>query len=306
MRAADDRARVPDHRLVRRVARDEAALHAASIAARGSAPPDRVVAGRACCRRRLDCRCDPRRARRRRSPSRLGLRHQAGRRLRDADRRRGGGARPGRAGRARGLDRPAPARARVRPRVGLAGAAGEAGRAADLLEHGLPRPRRAPRRPHRDAVSRLPARGRARAARSRRHPRGRRGGRDRRHARRHARLRPGGARADADRAGDARRGDERPVPRPRRRPARLRPPDAERLGPRLRASRRQVAALDRLAQLAADATATSARSPGRPRSSGSIRSGGSSPLRSPTCSFGPWAASAWPTLSDALLEELEQ
>ena len=42
------------------------------------------------------------------------------------------------------------------------------------------------------------------------------------------------------------------VPRPRRRAPGLRPPGAERLGPRLRAPRREVAALDGLAQLAAD------------------------------------------------------
>ena len=57
--------------------------------------------------------------------------------------------------------------------------------------------------------------------------------------------------ADARRARDARRGDDRPVPGSHRRPARARPDGAERLGPRLRAARRQVAALDRHAQLAA-------------------------------------------------------
>ena len=71
-------------------------------------------------------------------------------------------------------------------------------------------------------------------------------------ARRPARVRARAARADAGRDGDARRGDVRPVPGPRRRAPGLRPPGAERLGPRLRASRREVAALDGLAQLAAD------------------------------------------------------
>ena len=70
-------------------------------------------------------------------------------------------------------------------------------------------------------------------------------------ARRPARDRAGAARADARRRRDARRGDVGRVPGPDRRPARVRPSGAERLGPRLRAARPEVPALDGLAKLAA-------------------------------------------------------
>ena len=79
----------------------------------------------------------------------------------------------------------------------------------------------------------------------------------------------------------------------------LRPPGAERLGPRLRASRREVAALDGHAQLAADVR------PLRPQRHvplGRPRSRASRSAASPTCDFGDWAKEAWPALSDAVLE----
>ena len=150
---ADDRPRVPDDRLVRRVARDEAALHAASIAApwkrfarsrRGRR--EHAAAGVATAAAVVG------RARRTRAPVRLGLGDEAPRRLRDPDRGRGGRGRSRRAGRPRGLDGAAPARACVRPLVGLAEADREARRAAHLLEHGLRRARRASRAPRGDAV----------------------------------------------------------------------------------------------------------------------------------------------------------
>ena len=72
-RPRDDRARVAEDGLHRRVPRDEAALHAASIARRGRPSPDRVV-GRASTRRPGSCdrRRGRRRARRRRAPSSAG------------------------------------------------------------------------------------------------------------------------------------------------------------------------------------------------------------------------------------------
>ena len=115
----------------------------------------------------------------------------------------------------------------------------------------------------------------------------------------------GGARADAARAGDARGGDERPVPRPRRRPARLRPPDPNDwgLGFELR----------------------DGKSPHWTGSRNSPRTFGHFGSKPGTATFlwidperrlvaaavadrlvRPVGAAAWPTLSDALLEELEQ
>ena len=71
------------------------------------------------------------------------------------------------------------------------------------------------------------------------------------HARRSARVRARAARADARLGGDVRRGDGRRSSRARRRAARASAARAERLGPRVRAARREVAALDGHAQLAA-------------------------------------------------------
>ena len=66
-------------------------------------------------------------------------------------------------------------------------------------------------------------------------------------------------RAGAARSGDARRGDDGAVPRARRRAPGLRAPDAERLGSRLRSSRLEGAALDGIAELAADVRAFRAK-----------------------------------------------
>ena len=70
-------------------------------------------------------------------------------------------------------------------------------------------------------------------------------------ARRRARVRARAAGAGARRAGDARRGDGGAVPRAGRRPPGLGADGDERLGPRLRAARPQVAALDGHARVAA-------------------------------------------------------
>ena len=95
-------------------------------------------------------------------------------------------------------------------------------------------------------------------------------------------LRAGAARADARRAGDARRGDVRPVPGSRRRAARLRASDPERLGARARAPRCEVAALDGIAELAGDLWPFRLASPARRPSSGSIQSESSRAPRSRT------------------------
>src|SRR5206468_887324 len=76
-----------------------------------------------------------------------------------------------------------------------------------------------------------------------------------RHARRPAAVRRPPAAAEPGRARDARGGDLRPVPGPRRRPAGHRPDGSERLGARVRAPRRKVAALDGHAEFAADVRA---------------------------------------------------
>ena len=92
------------------------------------------------------------------------------------------------------------------------------------------------------------------------------------------------------------------VPGPRRRPAGVRPPVAERLGPRPRAPREQEAALD------------GARN--SPRTFGHFGRSGTFLWVDPEAglalacltdrAFGDWAVDAWPRLADAVLEELQQ
>ncbi len=188
----------------------------------------------------------------RRAPLRLGLGEQARDRGRGARRARGGDrlARAG-GGTAR-LDAAAPARARLGAALRGGGAAGAARKEAHLLERRLRTARRHARARRGDAVSRLLRGGLGLPARRLGGPWRRGAAAGPRHGR--ARARP----ARADRSGDARRGDERPVRRARRRPTRLRPLRAERLRPRPRASRQQAAPLDRRRQLAARPSATSA------------------------------------------------
>ncbi len=203
----------------------------------------------------------------------LGVGHEARHRARLPRRRRGGDDRPRRRGRPARLDVPPPARPRLRApargrepdRAGRASGAStpttgstcsarrsRSTRAwpfatylagAVLRPLGLGRPLR---RPPRLRPLRLP--------------------------RRPARARPRAARADAGLAGDDGRGDDRPVPGPGRRPAGLRPPGAERLGPRLRAPRPRSR---RTGPAAATRRGRSATSAEAARSSGSTRRPGS-------------------------------
>ena len=87
------------------------------------------------------------------------------------------------------------------------------------------------------------------------------------------------------------------VPGARRRAARLRPPGAERLGPRRRAARREVAPLDRARNSHRRRSVTSAAAA---RSSGSILSRGSRSPALTDLAFGDWAAEAWPPFADAV------
>ena len=121
-----------------------------------------------------------------------------------------------------------------------------------------------------------------------------------RHARRRHPLRRRAAAADAARAGDAGRRRHGPVRRAGRRAARRRALRPARLGPRLRAARRQVAALDRQPATARRRSATSAAAA---RSCGSTRSPGVACAALTDREFGPWALDAWPALSDAVLAE---
>ena len=114
----DDRAREAGDRLVGRAGGDQAPLHRPSIA-RAWRLCGRLTAGLAthvavgvAARGRVVAT-----ARRRRDASSAGLGHEAGDRARDSRRGGGGHPRPRRAGRAAGLDRAPPARARVRAAV---------------------------------------------------------------------------------------------------------------------------------------------------------------------------------------------
>src|SRR6185312_15448582 len=211
--------------------------------------------GRVANRRGLACRArggrsrlraGPRgRARRPRTGVPLGVGDEAGDRGGVSRRGRGGRDRPRRGGRPAGLDVPASARPRLRAAARGREPDRSAGGAANLLRPRLRRPRRRAGRACRNAVRGLSPRGRDRPARPPRALRRPAGiGR--------VRLARRAARADAGRAGDARRGDVGAVPRAGGRAARLRPAGAERLGPRLRAARRQVAALDRRSELTPD------------------------------------------------------
>ena len=149
-----------------------------------------------------------------------------------------------------GLDGAPPARPRVG--VGIRRASGDrrAGRAADLLEPRLRGPGRGVGGPGRDAVRAVCHRGRAGAARHGRHPaRGVVGGGNGRPARRFAAARGGAVAADAGVGRDDGAGDEGGLPGPRRCASGHRPVRTKRLGPRLRAPRRQVATLDRAPEL---------------------------------------------------------
>ncbi len=87
-------------------------------------------------------------------------------------------------------------------------------------------------------------------------------------------------------------------PGPGRRPTRLRSPGPQRLGSRRRGPRPQAAPLDREPQLAGDVRAlrpVRLVSLGRSRA----RAGGCLAGRPP---FGPWAMTAWPALSDAVID----
>ena len=183
----------------------------------------------------------------------MGLRHEAPHRACDPRRARGGDGRPRRAGGAARRDASPSARPRVRPAASTARSRSPSRAAAASTRtrasssppacssngRGCPSPTTS----HRRSSEPLGLSGRLDGSPAH----GYRGPLGDLLARR-----PRAPPADSRRARDARRGDDRPVPRPRRRPARPRPDGAERLGPHLRAARREVAALDGLAQLRAD------------------------------------------------------
>ena len=105
---------------------------------------------------------------------------------------------------------------------------------------------------------------------------------------------------DPRRGGDSGGGDDGAVLRPRGRAAGLRPLRSEPLGPRLRAARRQVTALDRAGK--------------SPRTFGHFGGSGTFLWVDPErglalgvltdLEFGDWAKEAWPRLSDAVLDQL--
>ena len=180
----------------------------------------------------------------------MGVGDEAPHRHGSARRGRGGDGRPRRAGRPGGIDASPPARARVGTRSGGRSAADAAGEAPDLLELRDRARGRARRVAGRHVLRGLPASGRLRAPRPRR-----RAARLARMglswpARRSARIRAGIARTVHRRCRDARGGDVGAVPRSLRRAAGLGPDVAERLGARIRAPRREVAALDGYARVA--------------------------------------------------------
>src|SRR5207248_4194920 len=121
----------------------------------------------------------------------------------------------------------------------------ETGPPANLLERRLRGPRRVRCGASGDAVRRVPGRGGPEAPRPRRRAARLPGARPPRDARRPPALRRRAPAPEPDRGRDARGGDVRPVPGARRRPAGHRPDGPERLGTRVRAPRRKVAALDR-------------------------------------------------------------
>ena len=241
-----DGARVADALLEGRARRDELPVHAASLAVRGGAAPDRRMAVRP--RGGRGHRRDRGNARRALASVPVGVRDEARDCGRGARRGRGGDRRPRRGRRAAGIDGPAPARpclrAPVRGRARRSHGRASGGSTRTTASRWRPRSSRSAPRCRSRSTSPRP--GRRPASARRLAGLGRRGD-----ARRPAGARARAARAATDRAGDARGGDGGAVPRARRRAAGLRPAGAERLGPRLRAPRRQVAALDGHAQLAA-------------------------------------------------------
>ena len=243
--------------------------------------------------------CSPRR-RDARVP--LGVGDEAGDGARLPGRGRGGRDRPRRAGRPAGLDLPASAR----PRLGLAARRAAArsrspGERRIYSDHGFDVLGAGARRPRRDAVRRVSARGGAGAARPRRPLRGPPGLRRVRLARRPARARARAARADAGRAGDARRGDVRAVPGPGRRAARA-----------SAARSRTTGASGFELRDSKSPHWTGARN--SPRTFGHFGRSGTFLWVDPDAGvalacltdrdFGDWAVEAWPALSDAVLAEL--
>ena len=121
----------------------------------------------------------------------------------------------------------------------------------DLLQRGVPRPRRAPRRPCRDALRGVRARGGLRTTRDRARPLGRPRLRDAGVARRRPRDRPRAARASPGRGRDPRRDGLRPVPGPVRRAPRPWPLRSARLGSR-RAAEHDASVMDGGARVCAN------------------------------------------------------
>ncbi len=175
-----------------------------------------------------------------------------------AGRGRGGGARTGRPGRPARLDRPAPAQPRLRDRAGQGHRGGRARHPADLLQRRLRPARRPPGRGDRDRAARTTC---ARRSASRSacpatalvgppHRGGESSVGDLAAGRgRAAQPGPAGAPDHRGRAG------HRAVPRAVRGGARVRPAGPQRLGPRRRDPRLEVAALDRVRQRGDDVRA---------------------------------------------------
>ena len=263
-----------------------------------------IEAGARAARRRRRCDRAARTlgdARRRRARVPLGVRHEALRRARRARRGRGGRRRARRAGGARGLDGPPPALARVRAAVRRRPPIAPPGTLADLLERRLRAARgRTLARARGDAVRastcarRCSSRSGCRAELRGSPAAGIVGTLDDLLA-----LRARAARADAGRAGDARRGDD----------ASQFPglvgvlPDFGRMDPndwglgfelRDGKSRTGRARATRSGRSATSAAGRAARS------SGSTRTRALACAALTDREFGDWAIEAWPPLSDAV------
>src|SRR5699024_6569544 len=190
-----------------------------------------------------------------RSAPRLGPRQ----RLQAPDRARGPGrrgprpGRPRRARRAGGGDGAPPARPHRRLRLRRRRDGRGRRRPAHLLQHRFRGARRARRGRHRGGLPRLDgADGRGRAGPRRRRAGGVAGRRLPRLGPGPAGRRPRAARPHPDPRAAVARGAQRPVPVAGRDPARLRAPEAQRLGARIRDPRPQGAALDRQRLLPGD------------------------------------------------------
>ena len=268
----------------------------ASLAVRGCPAPGRRLAVRARGGRASPVRSSAH-ARRRRPAIRLGVGDEARDSGRDA--RCGGGRarRPRRAGRPARRDLAAPARSRVgtavRGRALRSRGPAAGGSIRTTASRSLQRSSRSAPRCRSPSTSRTSGQGRPRELPTARPAQAWRGRsptcwRSRASSQSPTRLAPETL-AEAI---------ERAVRRARRRAAGLRPAGSERLGARVRAARRQSAALDR-------------RRATRPRPSGTsaaaARSSGSTPWRASRSrcltdlAFGDWAAEAWPRLADAVL-----